>query len=684
MSGAPGRGTATAVSQPTRYQLWYGRDEPPPEERPLRAGPVSAVLLGSDLARICLGDVALVDRIYMSVRDRDWNTVPPVLSGLTIRQDGATTIATFDARNRAGDIDVRWRGTVTATSEGTLSYAMDGVADSEFDYCRIGFCVLHPAATAAGRPFHADTSEGPIDGELPRLIAPQSIVDGVELPLFPACRRLAVELGEVTVVTEFEGDLFEMEDQRNWTDASFKTYCTPISLGYPHRAERGRRFHQVVRVVVEPLPAGRSSSPVGVTGRRASAPTELTIPTEPAGPSPGLGIGIASWLGRGLSPREAGRLRAVGLDHLRVDVRLSTPDWSTLLARAARDAEVTAARLEVALFVREETAELLPEVARVLAPNPPVRVLVFHEPTAGTRSTPAGWLSRVRLAFGDALPGTSYATGTDGDFAEINRDRPDLTDADAVTYAMNPQVHAFDEASLVQTLETQAVTVATARTFAAGRAIGVSPVTLFQRFNPAAASPAADAPATASPTGLPPGIDARQPTLFAAAWAVGSYAALAGAGAASVTYFETVGPRGLMAARDLQRDPHDIVPAGGAFPVYHALADVSGAVGSTCAPLAAGHGHDLAGLVIRRDRRVRVVMANLRPETRQVVVRVPRSWRLRLRVLDERNALVAMTAPGRYRATWEEIRAGATVRLLPYAIARIDARVPRGRDASIE
>ena len=31
----------------------------------------------------------------------------------------------------------------------------------------------------------------------------------------------------------FNGETFEMEDQRNWTDASFKTYCTPLSLPYP-------------------------------------------------------------------------------------------------------------------------------------------------------------------------------------------------------------------------------------------------------------------------------------------------------------------------------------------------------------------------------------------------------------------------------------------------------------------
>ena len=37
----------------------------------------------------------------------------------------------------------------------------------------------------------------------------------------------------------FEGETFEMEDQRNWTDASYKTYCTPLSLPYPVEVKEG-------------------------------------------------------------------------------------------------------------------------------------------------------------------------------------------------------------------------------------------------------------------------------------------------------------------------------------------------------------------------------------------------------------------------------------------------------------
>jgi D-apionolactonase len=37
-----------------------------------------------------------------------------------------------------------------------------------------------------------------------------------------------------------------MEDQRNWTDASFKTYSTPLELPFPVEVAAGERIFQRV------------------------------------------------------------------------------------------------------------------------------------------------------------------------------------------------------------------------------------------------------------------------------------------------------------------------------------------------------------------------------------------------------------------------------------------------------
>ena len=57
-------------------QLWYGVDKQPSETRELRAGPVTALLDGIDLRYVRIGSLEVVRRIYMAVRDQNWNTIP--------------------------------------------------------------------------------------------------------------------------------------------------------------------------------------------------------------------------------------------------------------------------------------------------------------------------------------------------------------------------------------------------------------------------------------------------------------------------------------------------------------------------------------------------------------------------------------------------------------------------------
>ena len=94
----------------------------------------------------------------------------------------------------------------------------------------------------------------------------------------------------------------------------------------------------------------------------------------------------------------------------------------------------------------------------------------------------------------------------------------------------------------METLEAQAVTVESARQFAGGLPIAVTPVTLLARFNPNATGPEPEP----APGELPAQVDVRQMSLFGANWTLGSIKYLSESGASSVTYYETTGWRGVM------------------------------------------------------------------------------------------------------------------------------------------
>ena len=59
---------------------------------------------------------------------------------------------------------------------------------------------------------------------------------------------------EENVGHRMEGDTFEMEDQRNWTGASYKTYVRPLALPWPYTLAAGAKIDQAVTKMFKQYP----------------------------------------------------------------------------------------------------------------------------------------------------------------------------------------------------------------------------------------------------------------------------------------------------------------------------------------------------------------------------------------------------------------------------------------------
>src|SRR5436309_1746995 len=88
-----------------RNILYYGKDEPPPEQIALRAGPLLLLYESGDLRYIRLGEREILRRVYVAVRDRNWGTILPVMSNVRIEQAEDSFQISYDIENRRGDID---------------------------------------------------------------------------------------------------------------------------------------------------------------------------------------------------------------------------------------------------------------------------------------------------------------------------------------------------------------------------------------------------------------------------------------------------------------------------------------------------------------------------------------------------------------------------------------------------
>ncbi len=485
------------------------------------------------IRRISFGGVEVLRGVYAAVRDRNWATIAPLITDLTTtRADpddhtghNDSLQIRFAARCTRAEIDFDWRGRITLGPT-SLAYDFHGIARRSFLKNRIGFCVLHPCE-AAGQWCRIEHTDGrAIETRFPLDIAPHQPFKAVRSITHRPAEAMSVS---VTLI----GDTFETEDQRNWTDASFKTYCTPLDEPFPVEVAAGTQIDQRVVIDVE----ARHDVTV-LDGAAGDVILQTTHPPETlALPRIGLCLGDDA----SPSPLAVELLRKLRIDHLRVE--LGPPgDWSAECRRASMMAGALGAALEIAITLDDlPHSQLAARLGEALLPgviSAPVCRWMIH----ADRRKPAPAEAVVALASALQAAGISspIGTGTQANFAELNRNRPAPGVGDFLTLTINPQVHAFDDASLVETLAVAQEVVRTARSFAAGRAVVVSPITLKPRFNAVATAGAAQADDQ-----LPSNVDPRQRSAFAAAWALGSLRHLAQARVASTTWFAT-GWRGLI------------------------------------------------------------------------------------------------------------------------------------------
>ncbi len=648
----------------TEHFLTCGQPEPTAEMVPMRAGPLTMLFDPTNgfLRRIRFGDREVLRGIYAAVRDRDWGTVPGLVRDMTSDVAARAFRLQFECEHRQRDVHFVWRGTVRGDHDGTLRYEFDGEAKAPFLRNRIGFCVLHPIRECAGARARQTRTDGSIvEGRFPELIEPQI----VGRSSFRDLRGVAHEIEEgLWAELEFEGDTFEMEDQRNWTDASFKTYCTPLARTFPVEVTPGTRIRQAVtlRCLGNRIPPEK---PGHIPVRRSDPELiRLAIPTSPTARLPHVGLGVASH-GAELIESELNELRRLEPSHLRIDLELATQTWPAKLRQAALEAEQLRARLELAIHLPRQGEVQNPAVAQVLERHAPLiaRVLALRQ---GEAATSCPTLRQVRTLLGRSP--VPVGAGSDCNFCELNREHAlghlALSEADFLFWAVNPQVHAVDHLSMVETLEGQTATVNSARAFAAGRPLVVTPVTMKQRFNPVATGPEPEPSAGE----LPSQVDARQLSLFGAAWTLGSLAALAVAGVESATFYETTGWRGVLETKAGSPLPRKFPSEPGKpFPLFQIFAAIAGF--DRVAPVTSDSRLAALALFNATGGR-RLLVANLTHTPRQIHLEGCGTG-ARIGLFDAtshpRGSLLAGTEGG-FRAR----TGGARITLLAYGLACVD------------
>lgn len=643
------------TESPTRAIRLYGTDEEAAPPRILRAGPLTAELEAGNLRYIRFGGAEVLRAVSFIVRDKDWGTYNPEISDLQVEETGDSFVVTYSARAADDAQAFSYQARIEGAADGTLVFSGVGAAETDFLTNRTGFVILHPIDGVAGEPVEITH----VDGRVVESRFPE-IIDPVQ-PMMDLRKLVHTSPEGLTVGCLMEGETYEMEDQRNWTDASYKTYVRPLALPWPYTLKPGETLKQKITVTV-------SGSPKAAVGGDAIcvrlAPADGTVPQ--------LGLGIAPENIEG-ALAHADVLSEMKIAHLicHYDPRKGH-DAATLRRQVELARKIGAEPWLEAVIAsvdgfEEEVAALSKTVSDMGAPFKTVMVspapdLKCTLPGSVWPETPPA--EALIDATREAFHGKRIGGGMFSYFTELNRKRPPTGKLDVITFTTSSLVHAGDDRSVTETIQTLPAIAKSAVAIADGKPLSVGPSAMGMRDNPYGEAP------KQNPDNIRQAMnwnDPRQRGLLGAAWSLGYFARMAYGGASAVALGEPTGPHGAIHAK--QGFPQPWYDAnGGLYPVYHVLHGMAALRGRPVVGLEVSRPDIIQGLAVDTGDGIEIWLANLSSAPVQVDMGIACTQRA---VLDA-DGFVEAAASAKYMESLSEAT-DALLTLDAYAIARLRA-----------
>jgi D-apionolactonase len=574
----------------------YGTEELPSAPRELSAGSLRVKLDGGNLRSIRYRGVEILRGVYFLVRDTSWGTYAPVLSEIEITEDAHAFYVRYLASCEGMEGLFDYRVCIIGDAQGSLSFSAVGRSPADFPANRIGFVVLHPIEAIAGAYIDVEHTDGAKQRlQMPRFISPDQPVFDIRALTHEAAPGLCVTV-------RMEGEAYEMEDQRNWTDASFKTYVRPLSKPRPFKLPANEMLSQSVTISIgghaigrrDRIDAARRGYSIEI-GSRAGAMPQIALALDAADAEeaisylPQLGQLAPQWLS--LRCAEGADFAAAGRFAAGLGAKLLT---EIIIAGIDPDIEIERQRHRLA------TAAIEPHAVIVC-------------PARDMRSRPSGTLpdgeaaiesiiAAARRQFPRAMIGGGMLTY----FTELNRNPPPPEMIDFVTHGSSAIVHAADDLSVMETIEAWPDILRSVRRLYGATPYWLCSTTLGMRENPYGSAPAANPMKRRVPMVR---FDPRHRSLFGAAWSLGVFAAAAREGVVVTTLAHAAGDFGL-----LERTAKEVREA----PAFRWLKAIGRGAGKPRRETAAQAG--LATVAFENDEYIELWVANLTSQPINVTV----------------------------------------------------------------
>jgi hypothetical protein len=523
-----------------------------------------------DIARAAIRNVTyqgvqIIDLLYTAIRPWDWSTLDPDEHSEVVQIVGENCVVTITDLF-ASSMQGKTVLTLQPNGKFTVDYQLTGLGKFEINRWGVCFC-LHTGDWMGSKVNASGNSY-----TLLKEISPQRVIEGVTQGLFPASNDMqfiAPDGRSLKVIST--GKILEAEDQRNWTDNTYKIYSGSLAEPRPFTIEKDVTWEQQIEFEVA-VPTGSIIDGAKIVARDI-----------PSLPRIGLQFNTESLLP--IDDLEKA-LFILDIDHIRINEE-------SLTAQKIATVNKSGLTLETALLSSHQGADLAREVEHLSARVPAGSRLLIHR--EGREIVQAEDLPKNNSL-------NSYISGSDAYLVDLHRNKYNF--GDSVSYSMVPTVHSADLETTFKTLYTQRESIEFAKKFVAPQ-VSISPITFSTRGNPETGHLRDNRINFAQPE-----MALQIKNLSSAAWTLGSIFALASAGAYSGTWHELFGDYGV------------IFSEGSAIkfsPTFHALA-----------ALGAHHAHEITiatsqdnSWVAFEDRESRkMVVASQRPWTVEITPKV--------------------------------------------------------------
>jgi len=412
-------------------------------------------------------DIEIVKLISFLVRDKNWNNYnPKILKQKIVKNKN------FIKFNHNLEFSDKNQKLITNISylikNNSIIISSHGRFLSNFETNRVGFNVLLPLINVTGEKMQVtDINSNILNSKFPSVISPDQPFVNISEINYSMKNMLKLKL-------KFKGIKFEMEDQRNWGDASYKIYSGSLLDPFPYLIKKNTEFFQQIEINFETISSFKKLN--NTTYPNLKIHKKLNI----IGPK--IGIKFDKFNSKILDKND-----------LKFNIVLKEFDLTKSNFDVFDFKSINANINLFAIFIIDHTKlidNVIDIIANILNKIDCKISYIFICPKTYLNSyQPAGrWpnvppLSEYNKKIKKKIKNIKIATGMITNFTELNRKKP-IGNYDIISFSFTPIVHDASDHAILETPETINHMIKTLKKINSLCDIHIGPISLGMHHNP--------------------------------------------------------------------------------------------------------------------------------------------------------------------------------------------------------